>query len=50
MGSRIGQFCHFFNFKNVFTLGIYPFYFHVTRQQETIDVLNEIKEELKRLN
>jgi|TARA_B110000003_G_scaffold258707_1_gene278097 hypothetical protein len=49
MGNRIGNFVIFL-ILTVFTLGIYPLYFHVTRQQETIDVLNEIKEELKRLN
>ena len=49
MGNRIGNFVIFL-ILTAFTLGIYPFYFHVTRQQETIDVLNEIKEELKRLN
>ena len=49
MGSRIGNFIIFL-ILSVLTLGIYPFYFHVTRQQETIDVLNEIKDELKRLN
>ena len=49
MGSRIGNFVIFL-ILSVLTLGIYPFYFHVTRQQETIDVLNEIKDELKRLN
>ena len=49
MLNRIGNFIIFL-ILTVLTLGIYPFYFHVTRQQETIDVLNEIKEELKRLN
>ncbi|MFL2490676.1 MAG: DUF4234 domain-containing protein [Candidatus Neomarinimicrobiota bacterium] len=49
MVNRIANFIIFL-ILTIFTLGIYPLYFYVTRQQETIDVLNEIKEELKRLN
>ncbi len=49
MSSRISNFVIFL-FLTLITFGIYPLYFFITRQQETIDVLNEIRKELKRLN
>jgi len=30
------------------TLGIYPLYFYVTRQEETNELLKEIRDELRR--
>lgn len=47
MAARLGNFIIFL-ILTVITLGIYPLYFFVTRQQETIELLKEIRDELKR--
>jgi hypothetical protein len=53
MGSRFKVFVSFLGLT-IITLGIYPFYFHITRQQELIDLqeknlalLTEIRDDLK---
>ena len=40
---------HFIKFLllSLITFGIYPLYFHVTRQEKTNDLLEEILEKLK---
>ena len=32
----------------IITIGLYPLFFFVTRQQETVELLKDIKEELKK--
>lgn len=49
MATRIGNFIIFLIFTLV-TLGIYPLYFFVTRQQENTELLKEIRDELKKCN
>ena len=53
MGARLKIFLSFLGLTIV-TLGIYPFFFHITRQQELIDLqeknlalLTEIRDDLK---
>ena len=53
MGSRFKVVVSFLGLT-IITLGIYPFYFHITRQQELIDLqeknlalLTEIRDDLK---
>ena len=53
MGSRFKVFVSFLGLT-IITLGIYPFYFRITRQQELIDLqeknlalLTEIRDDLK---
>jgi NADH:ubiquinone oxidoreductase subunit 4 (subunit M) len=47
MPARLGN---FFNFVvlTIITIGLYPLFFFVTRQQETVELLKDIKEELKK--
>ena len=33
--------------KTIFTFGIYPLYFHITRQQESNELLKEILNKVK---
>jgi len=47
MVARLGNFI-FFLILTVITLGIYPLYFFVTRQQENTELLKEIRDELKK--
>ena len=47
MAGRLGNFIIFL-ILTVITLGIYPLYFFVTRQQENTDWLKEIRDELKK--
>mgnify|MGYP001312968939 FL=1 len=47
MAARLGNFIIFL-ILTVITLGIYPLYFFVTRQQENTDWLKEIRDELKK--
>ena len=47
MAGRLGNFIIFL-ILTVITLGIYPLYFFVTRQQENTDLLKEIRDELKK--
>ena len=47
MTARLGNFIIFL-ILTVITLGIYPLYFFVTRQQENTDLLKEIRDELKK--
>lgn len=47
MAGRIGNFVIFI-VLSLITLGLYPLYFLVTRQQETVSLLRDILEELKR--
>ena len=49
MASRIGNFIIFL-ILTVITLGIYPLYFFVTRQQENTELLKEIRDELQKQN
>lgn len=49
MADRLTQFLLFI-ILTILTLGIYPLFFFVTRQQESVDILKDIKEELKTLN
>ena len=46
MGKRIEAFVIFI-LLTIITLGLYIPFFWITRQQETIDLLKDIKEELK---
>jgi NADH:ubiquinone oxidoreductase subunit 4 (subunit M) len=41
---------HFIRFLlfSLITFGIYPLYFYVTRQEETNELLKEIRDELRR--
>ena len=45
MAERIGNFVVFL-VLTIVTLGIYPLYFYVTRTQENIGLLSEIRDEL----
>jgi len=45
MAARLGNFIIFLIFTLI-TLGIYPLYFLVTRQQENTELLKEIRDEL----
>jgi uncharacterized membrane protein YjgN (DUF898 family) len=45
MAERIGNFVVFL-VLTLITLGIYPLYFYVTRTQENISLLTDIKNEL----
>ena len=47
MARRLGNFLIFI-VLSIITLGLYPLYFLVTRQQETVSLLSDILEELKR--
>lgn len=47
MALRIGNFIIFL-ILTVITLGVYPLYFFVTRQQENTELLIEIRDELKK--
>ena len=47
MAERLGNFLLFL-VLSLITLGLYPIYFFVTRQQETVSLLEEIRDELKR--
>jgi len=49
MAARIGNFIIFL-ILSVLTLGIYPLYFFVTRQQENTELLKEIRDELQKRN
>ena len=49
MAARIGNFIIFL-ILSVVTLGIYPLYFFVTRQQENTELLKEILDEIKKQN
>jgi hypothetical protein len=49
MASRIGNFIIFL-ILSILTLGIYPLYFFVTRQQENTELLKEIRDELQKHN
>jgi len=47
MPARLGNFL-IFVVLTIITLGLYPLFFFVTRQQETVELLKDIKEELKK--
>ena len=47
MPTRLGNFLIFI-VLTIITLGLYPLFFFVTRQQETVELLRDIKEELKK--
>ena len=47
MPARLGNFL-IFVFLTIITIGLYPLFFFVTRQQETVELLKDIKEELKK--
>ena len=47
MAARLGNFIIFL-ILTVITLGIYPLYFFVTRQQENTELLKEIRDELQK--
>ncbi|MDA8892240.1 DUF4234 domain-containing protein [Hyphomicrobiales bacterium] len=47
MASRLGNFIIFI-FFTIITLGLYPLFFFVSRQQETVELLKAIKEELRK--
>jgi NADH:ubiquinone oxidoreductase subunit 4 (subunit M) len=47
MAARLGNFIIFL-ILTIITLGLYPLFFFVTRQQETVSLLTEIRDELKR--
>ena len=47
MPARLGNFL-IFVVLTIITIGLYPLFFFVTRQQETVELLKEIKEELKK--
>ena len=49
MAARLGNFIIFL-ILTVITLGIYPLYFFVTRQQENTELLKEIRDELQKPN
>ncbi|MAS59286.1 MAG: hypothetical protein CMD42_06175 [Gammaproteobacteria bacterium] len=46
MPARLGYFLIFI-ILSIITLGLYPLFFFVTRQQETVEILREINKELK---
>ena len=45
MAARLGNFIIFL-ILTIITIGIYPLYFFVTRQQENTELLTEIRDEL----
>ncbi len=47
MGDRI-RFFLVYILKTIFTLGVYPVYFHITRQQESNELLREILDNIKK--
>ena len=47
MEKRLEAFIIFI-FLTIITLGLYPIFFWITRQQETIDLLSEINQEVKK--
>jgi len=47
MPARLGNFLIFVVLTTI-TIGLYPLFFFVTRQQETVELLKDIKEELKK--
>ena len=47
MPARLGNFL-IFVVLTIITIGLYPLVFFVTRQQETVELLKDIKEELKK--
>ena len=47
MLARLGNFL-IFVVLTIITIGLYPLFFFVTRQQETVEILREINEELKK--
>ena len=47
MPARLGNFLIFI-VLTIITIGLYPLFFFVTRQQETVELLKDIKEELKK--
>ena len=49
MPARLGNFL-IFVVLTIITIGLYPLFFFVTRQQETVELLKDINEELKRSN
>jgi len=49
MPTRLGYFLIFI-FFTIINIWLYPLFFFVTRQQETVEILREINEELKKSN
>ena len=49
MPARLGNFL-IFVVLTIITIGLYPLFFFVTRQQETVELLKEINEEFKKSN
>ena len=47
MAARLGNFIIFL-VLTIITLGFYPLYFFVTRQQENTELLKEIRDELQK--
>ena len=47
MPARLGNFL-IFVVLTIITIGLYPLFFFVTRQQETVELLKDIKEQLKK--
>ena len=47
MGDRI-KFFLIYILKTIFTFGIYPVYFYITRQQESNELLRDILEKIKK--
>ena len=47
MPARLGNFL-IFVVLTIITIGLYPLFFFVTRQQETVELLKEINEKLKK--
>ena len=47
MAARLGNFIIFL-ILTIITLGFYPLYFFVTRQQESTELLKEIRDELQK--
>jgi len=47
MPARLGNFL-IFVVLTIITIGLYPLFFFVTIQQETVELLKDIKEELKK--
>ena len=47
MPARLGNFL-IFVVLTIIIIGLYPLFFFVTRQQETVELLKDIKEELKK--
>ena len=49
MPACLGNFL-IFVVLTIITIGLYPLFFFVTRQQETVEILREINKELKKSN